>query len=118
MSRSGDRLFFILVLTLALGGLAIFSSAALGLLARQSSTITRDIIDQVVFGLGAGIIALLVLRSLSLAFIKKCAPYVYGFTLLLTALVFVPGIGVHSLGATRWINVGFTTLQPAEFLKI
>ena len=117
-TRSGDRVFFLLVLILAFAGLAIFSSAALGLLARQSSTITRDILDQVVFGLGAGLVALFVLQAVPLSFIRKSAPYLYGFTLFLTALVFVPGIGVHSLGATRWINVGFTTLQPAEFLKI
>jgi len=30
----------------------------------------------------------------------------------------VPGIGFHYGGATRWINLGFTTVQPAEFLKI
>jgi cell division protein FtsW len=33
-------------------------------------------------------------------------------------LVFVPGIGVHANGASRWLNLGFTTLQPGEFLKI
>jgi cell division protein FtsW len=35
-----------------------------------------------------------------------------------TLLVFVPGVGFHSGGATRWINLGFTTVQPGEFLKI
>jgi cell division protein FtsW len=43
---------------------------------------------------------------------------VYGFTIALTALVFVPGIGTHANGATRWIDLGITTVQPAEFLKI
>lgn len=36
----------------------------------------------------------------------------------LLAAVFIPGIGVKSLGATRWVNLGFTTLQPSEFIKI
>ncbi|HVW82715.1 MAG TPA: FtsW/RodA/SpoVE family cell cycle protein [Candidatus Paceibacterota bacterium] len=118
MKARGDRVFFALVLLLAFAGLAIFSSAALGLLARQSSTITRDILDQISFGLAGGLAALFLLERLPLSFLKKWAPAFYGATLLLTALVFIPGVGVHSLGATRWINVGFTTVQPAEFLKI
>ena len=41
---------------------------------------------------------------------------VLAFILLL--LVFVPGIGAGALGANRWVNLGFTTLQPAEFVKL
>lgn len=33
-------------------------------------------------------------------------------------LVFVPGIGAGAKGANRWINLGFGTLQPAEFVKL
>jgi len=38
--------------------------------------------------------------------------------LLLLVLVFVPGIGVHLLGASRWIDLGVFLLQPAEFVKL
>lgn len=38
--------------------------------------------------------------------------------LLLLILVFVPGIGAGAKGANRWINLGFGTLQPAEFVKL
>lgn len=115
---SGDRLFFTLTMTLALVGLAIFSSAALGLLARESSSVSKDILLQAGFGFGLGLVALFLARTISFAAIKKLAPYAYGLTLLATALVFVPGIGLHANGATRWIDLGFTTVQPAEFLKI
>ena len=33
-------------------------------------------------------------------------------------LVFIPGIGITANGAARWLNLGFFTIQPAEFLKI
>ncbi len=114
---SGDRVFFGLTLSLALLGFAIFSSASLGLLARGGS-VSHDILLQAGLGLGLGFVALFAVRLTPLVLIKRWSPYLYGLTLLLTALVFVPGVGLHALGATRWINLGFTTFQPAEVLKI
>ncbi len=115
---SGDRLFLTIALALALGGFAIFSSAALGLLARDNVSVSRDILVQAGLGLGLGFIALIAMRSVPLTVIKKYAPWIYGATIFFTAIVFIPGIGQHANGATRWIDLGFTTVQPAEFLKI
>ena len=115
---SGDRMFFMLVLTIVLAGLAIFSSATLGLLARESSSVPKDIMLQAGFGIGLGFLALLAARIIPLVVLRRFAPYLYGVTILFTALVFVPDIGLHANGATRWIDLGFTTVQPAEFLKI
>lgn len=50
--------------------------------------------------------------------------YALSLPLLITAIglliaVFIPGLGAGSiLGAHRWINLGFTTLQPAELVKL
>jgi cell division protein FtsW len=111
-------MFLTLVLTLALAGLAIFSSAVLGLLARENATVSQDIMFQAGLGLGFGLVALFFARALSLSWLKKASPYLFVLSFLFTLLVFVPGIGFHSGGATRWIDVGPTTIQPAEFLKI
>ncbi len=115
---SGDRIFFALMLSIALAGLAIFSSATLGLLARGNVSISRDILLQAGLGLGFGLVAFFAARAIPLERIRAFAPYLYAAALLLTASVFIPGIGFHAGGATRWINLRFTTLQPAEFLKI
>jgi cell division protein FtsW len=115
---SGDRIFFLLTLGIALAGLAIFSSAALGLLARANNSLSKDILLQSGLGFGLGLVALFFALAIPLAWIKRSAPYIFIAALLFTALVFVPGIGFHSGGATRWINLGFTTIQPSEFLKI
>ncbi len=115
---SHDRLFFAIVVTLALLGIAIFASATLGLLARESVSVPRNILIQTGLGLGLGFLSLMLLARVPLALLKRAAPWLYGATLALTALVFVPGIGTYANGATRWIDIGFTTVQPAEFLKI
>lgn len=115
---SGDRVFFALVLSIALAGFAIFSSAALGLLARENVSVSHDILLQAGLGLGLGFVAFFIARVVPLERIKRFVPYIYAATVVFTALVFIPGVGFHAGGATRWINLRFTTVQPAEFLKI
>lgn len=117
-TRSGDRVFFTLTLVLALAGMAIFSSAALGLLARQDASVTHSILDQLGFGLVLGLAALWLCQKIPLTAWKRLAPYLYGASIIMTGLVFFPGLGASANGATRWINLGVTTVQPAEFLKI
>ena len=111
-------MFFMIVLGLIFAGFAIFSSAALGMLARESGSISKDIFFQSGLGLGLGFIALFAARAISFTFIKRVSPYIYLLTILITALVFVPELGHTANGATRWIDFGFATVQPAEFLKI
>jgi rod shape determining protein RodA len=42
---------------------------------------------------------------------------IYGLALFLLALVETP-LGYHALGATRWLDLGFTRIQPSEIMKI
>lgn len=113
----GDRVFFLIVLILVVGGFAIFASASLGLLARIDSSPEKLILTQIVFGLIPGALAILALRITPLTSVQKVAPYIYGLTILGTLLVFSP-LGETLNGATRWIDIGITTIQPSEFLKI
>ena len=48
--------------------------------------------------------------------------FLLAFPILITSiffliLVFIPKIGVYTLGAHRWVNLRFFLLQPAEFVK-
>lgn len=48
----------------------------------------------------------------------RIAPLLIGISFLLLIAVFSPGIGVLAYGSRRWINVGFTVIQPAELTKL
>jgi len=47
--------------------------------------------------------------------VKTFAPYIFLISLLL--LIWVNVFGKTTLGATRWINLGFFQLQPSEIFK-
>lgn len=38
--------------------------------------------------------------------------------IVLLIAVFIPGLGVGAYGAKRWINLGFTVVQPSEIAKL
>ena len=40
-----------------------------------------------------------------------------GVSVVLLAVLFIPGVGKENYGATRWINLGPLTIQPSEIAK-
>ncbi len=115
---SGDRLFAIIVLILVIGGLAIFASASLGLLARAGQSPWHIAVSQILLGLIPGLVTLLILRLMPPKYLTRGIIPFYVAAILLTLVVFIPHLGFHTNGATRWIQIGSITIQPAEFLKI
>lgn len=65
-----------------------------------------------------GIILSLIISRINYMFYKKLSPPLLIGTFVLLIAVFIPGIGLQLKGAHRWINLGFTVLQPSELLKI
>ena len=49
---------------------------------------------------------------------KRVLPWLGALAIGLMVLMFVPGLGIAEGGATRWINLGVTTFQPAELVKL
>lgn len=49
--------------------------------------------------------------------LRKAALPLYIVSLVLLALVFVPGLGIENYGAKRWIGVGGFSFQPSEIAK-
>ena len=67
---------------------------------------------------GACVIGMLVLALIPIRLWFAVAYPIYGFALLLLALIEVPGLGYTAMGATRWLDVGVTRIQPSEIMKI
>ncbi len=113
-----DRVLLILLSILVVVGFLIFVSASLGLLARDGAEFSLIAVKQgfVTFIFGG---ALCYLASrFQYKTLKKYSLPIAVATLLLTLAVFLPYIGWSHGGARRWISLGFTTIQPSEFLKL
>lgn len=113
-----DRFFLTTVLLLTGIGVISFVSSSLGVLAQSEGKFYNILVSQLLIGLIGGLLALFVTLNIKYSFWRKHAFYILLGALLLTTLVFLPGIGFSHGGATRWIDLGFVTFQPAEFLKI
>jgi cell division protein FtsW len=49
---------------------------------------------------------------------RKTALFILIGAIGINLLLFIPGLALYHGGASRWIDIGFTTFQPSEFLKI
>ncbi|MEK7589917.1 MAG: putative peptidoglycan glycosyltransferase FtsW, partial [Patescibacteria group bacterium] len=113
-----DRPFLITVIILVVAGFFIFTSASLGLLARDGARFSSVAFSQFFLGIFLGAIALLITTKIKYTFWRKYAFYIFIASAIATLLVFIPWLGVSSGGAQRWLDFGFVTFQPAEMLKI
>src|SRR3989344_583975 len=117
MRKQIDTPFLLVFLVLIVFGLLIFTSAALGLLARGGASFGSVAVSQILLGFLCGGAALIVLSRIDYRTWRPYTPYFFAFALFLTLLTFVPGIGLELKGAARWISVGPVTFQPAGRLK-
>ena len=67
-----------------------------------------------IFGIGLMLLISLIDYRYYISFYKIA----YVVSVLILLLVCIPGLGVTVNGATRWINLGVTNLQPSEITKI
>ncbi|MDP4020844.1 MAG: putative peptidoglycan glycosyltransferase FtsW [Candidatus Adlerbacteria bacterium] len=109
--------FLLVLCALVVFGIIIFTSAALGLLARDGASFSSVAVNQLLLGLVAGSVACWILSRADYRQWRSYTPYFFGFAIFLTLLTFVPGIGLELKGAHRWIEIGPISFQPEEILK-
>ncbi len=64
-----------------------------------------------------GLVAMISITFFDHKKLIKCKWFALVISLVLLALIFIPGLGKESYGAKRWIRLGGITIQPSEFAK-
>ncbi len=114
---SGDVVFLGLVLLLlGVGTAVLFSSSYYYGELKFDDPIHFIRRQSLLVALGLGL-SFLVSR-ISLETVKKFVPFLVFFSLVLTLLTFVPGIGDEVMGARRWIYLFGYSFQPSEMVKV
>lgn len=113
MLRRCNHFIATLPLILSLSGIISLISISKS----ESTFLSREVIIQSV-ALLSGTVITAVILILGYRYFSDLDKFLYiaGIALLLS--VYIPGIGVSFHGSRSWINLGFTTFQPSEMVKI
>ncbi len=107
-----------MILVLVVFGLVVLSSAGIVEAQKKFGSSYYFVFHQLLYGILPGLAGLALFSFIDHKFWKKISlPLLFG-SLVLMILVFVPSIGHGLKGATRWLNFGPFTIQPAEILKL
>jgi len=105
------------LLLLAFGLLMVFSASSIVGLFRENEDGFYFLRQQAITA-AAGLILLFGISRLDYRRLRPLAFLGLGFAAFLLILVRVPGVGSEAGGATRWLELGFISLQPSEFAKL
>jgi len=116
--RKADRFFLGIIITLIVVGFFIFTSASLGLLGRNAgANFSLVALKQLVILIG-GLGLMTVVANIPYKKWRQWALPLFIGGIVLTAMVFLPKIGMSAGGSRRWLSLGPLSLQPSEFLKL
>lgn len=117
MLKGVDKILLAIILMLVTVGFFIFTSASLGLLARDGATFSSVAFNQIFFGIIGGGIAMFLTSQIYYRHWRQYAFYIFLASILLTLAVFIPGLGIEHGGAKRWLEIAGFSFQPSEILK-
>jgi cell division protein FtsW len=96
---------------------------SLGLVMLYSSSLAEEdgshLVKVQLIWAALGLLASVAAGCLDYRFLKRIARPLFVVAVILLALVFVPHVGIHRNGASRWLGYHKTSLfQPSEFAKL
>lgn len=116
-AAKGDLLFLAAVILLAGWGVVCVYSASSYNAEVQYGDAFYFFKKQLV-GFVLGVMAMIGISFLPYEKLRRAGLPALIVSLVLLALVFVPGLGKSNYGATRWIGIGSLTIQPSELAKL
>ena len=116
-NRGLDSLFLACVTSLIIIGLVMVTSSTVDFAATKFSNPLFFFKKQLIFII-LGLVILYVITHIKTKFYYDYGKYFLLLSLIISLLVHIPGLGVTINGATRWINLGFFTLQVSEVSRL
>lgn len=113
-----DRISLIVLFTLVGLGLILLASASVVISWERFNKPYYYLTHQLIYGVGIGLILFFITQKIHYKLWKKLAVIILAISIISLILVFVPGLGFGYGGARRWINLGFTSIQPSEIIKL
>ncbi len=113
-----DRLFLGITTFLILTGIGILASVSAIISQERTGEPTYYLFHQLIWGFLIGVILGFIVYRVGLDFFKRKSLIFVLVILAFMALVFIPQLSIKAGGAPRWVNLGFVTFQPSEFLKL
>ncbi len=112
-------ILIVVPMALVLLGIAVLGSTggAAGLLHHNDPN--RFLIRQVVFAMAAVLVCSIIASIDYHRWRRRDVMLCAGLAILVGLVaVFLPGLGTPAKGSHRWVNLGFTQIQPSEFVRI
>ncbi|MBI2303663.1 MAG: putative lipid II flippase FtsW [Chloroflexi bacterium] len=116
-SHSPDYMLLAIVGALVTVGLQGVYSASFGLGLQEYGDANYFLVRQGMWT-AIGLVLLFVLMRIDYHRWKALSPWMMLATLGALLVVLVPGLGVTTYGATRWLNLPFLSVQPSEVAKL
>ena len=116
-SRGLDLLFLACVTSLILIGLVMVTSSTVDFAAAKFSNPLFFLRKHFIFII-LGLLILSIVARVKVKFYYDYGQYFLILAIVLSLLVHVPGLGKTVNGATRWIDLGFFTLQISEISRL
>lgn len=113
-----DIILLYSVLGLIIFGLIMIASAGIGYSRVRFGDEYFFFKRQLLFGVLPGLLIMTIVKNIDYRIWKKISFPFFFVSIIFLILVFVPGVGTKIYGASRWVQFGPFSFQPAEMLKI